>query len=135
MTDERVRELLIAFAEEAGKHSIHGPVFPMFRKLWQFAHTEGGRRGLWICPALAQEKRRQKVLETFELKGAVSLVIRRLFPDLAAAQGRGSWYVCEERDDGPFPVEGPFDTEMEADWCCAKRYKSADVSYVRTLSV
>lgn len=54
MNNARVRELLIRFAEEAGKGS-----FLMYRKLWQLAHIEGGRRGMWLCPALSQLRRRQ----------------------------------------------------------------------------
>ena len=50
MTDERVRELLIRFAEEAGEHSLHGPVFPMFRELWKLMYCEGGERGMWLNP-------------------------------------------------------------------------------------
>lgn len=50
MTDARVRQLLIAFATEAGKCSLHGVRWPMFKALWGLAYIEGGKRGLWIHP-------------------------------------------------------------------------------------
>ena len=35
MDTQRQSELLLKFGVEAGKHSMHGPVFPMFRELWK----------------------------------------------------------------------------------------------------
>lgn len=54
MNDSRVRALLVRFAEEAGLHSMHGPVFPMFRRLWLLTYREGGKRGMWINPKEVQ---------------------------------------------------------------------------------
>lgn len=68
------------------------------------------------------------MVETYKLQGAVKLLVRRLFPDI---QKEGNWWVCEDRDGTPFPLEGPFGTEEEADRCCIKRYECMDINYVK----
>ena len=68
------------------------------------------------------------MVETYKLQGAVKLLVRRLFPDLG---GEEAWFVCEDRDGVPFPLEGPFGTETEADRCCIKRYSCMDINYVK----